>query len=99
MFGSESLSPFWMYNGVLGMGNGRAFKVSELLNCLCKLQEPQMVECVCREINRIGIESQLYGNGFKFNIKTVKILQIMSKSSTITTKTNAQKEKVIDAKD
>lgn len=70
MFGSESLSAFWMYNGVLGVGNGRAFKVSEPLNgrCTCKLQEPQMVECICREINKIGIESQLYGNGFKFNI-------------------------------
>lgn len=54
-----------MYNGVLGMGNGRAFKVSEPPNCLCKLQESQMVECICREINKIGIESQLtvHGNG------------------------------------
>lgn len=88
-----------MYNGVLGVGNGRAFKVSEPPNGRCKLQEPQMVECICREINKIGIESQLYGNSFKFNIIKLKILQIMSKSSTVTTKANTQKEKVIDAKD
>lgn len=70
MSGSESLSPFWMYNGVLGMGNGRAFKVSEPPNYLSKLQESQMVECICREINKIGIESQLtvHGNGFKWKI-------------------------------
>lgn len=54
-----------MYNGVLGMGNGRAFKVSEPPNYLSKLQESQMVECICSEINKIGIESQLtvHGNG------------------------------------
>lgn len=92
-----------MYNGVLGMGNGRAFKVSEPPNYLCKLvQESQMVECICREINKIGIESQLtvHGNGFKLKILRMrKFLQIMSKSPTITTKANSQKEKIIDAKD
>lgn len=81
-----------MYNGVLGMGNGRAFKVSEPPNFLCKLvQESQMVECICSEINKIGIESQL--TTWEWFIikdsKNEKILQIMSKSPTITTKANS----------
>lgn len=55
-----------MYDGVLGMGNGRAFKVSWQPNCLSKLQESQMVECICREINKIGIESQLVNSTWEW---------------------------------